>query len=418
MPATIKALGIKGMNNLPQTPGKLLDDNRFITPRIVLNADALDGGVVRKRKGFARLAYLANCHSLWAGSVMLCVADRYPATLCRVEGSQATPICEVPGPWAKLNYAEIDNLVYIGSHFWKGVYDLNKDAVRPWGLPLPPMPEISLVPEGDLPPGTYSLCYTTFEGNRLGGSGSLARVAWEAGTMGIELKNLPDNALCWITHANGGDLFLAQVSGNRITGPPTIKKLSTLGVCPPPGMVHFIHAFGRIWGACGKKVYYSDPFQYEWFRASNFLPFLEEIVMVAAVTDGLFVNSSKSTWFMEGTEPAKMRLRRVGDGAVPGTLTLAQVEGGGYEISRKLSQMPSPVWMGHNGFVVGTNNGHLVRLSESRVKLLPREKGAATAWVREGIPQIIVSLSGAPAIAESDQEMGEIRRNSGRLFKS
>jgi hypothetical protein len=108
MPATIKALGLKGMSNLPQAPGKLLDDNRFITPRIVLNADALDGGVVRKRKGYARLAYLANCHSLWAGSVMLCVAG---GVLYRVEGAQAWPLATLSGPQATLNYIEINNLV-------------------------------------------------------------------------------------------------------------------------------------------------------------------------------------------------------------------------------------------------------------------------------------------------------------------
>jgi hypothetical protein len=68
--------------------------------------------------------------------------------------------------------------------------------------------------------------------------------------------------------------------------------------------------------------------------------------------------------------------------------------------------------------VVGTNNGHLVRLSESRVKLLPRESGAAVAWMRNGYPQIIISMSGSPMIAEKDPEIGKIRRNSGRLFKS
>jgi hypothetical protein len=280
------------------------------------------------------------------------------------------------------------------------------------------MPEVSLVP-GDLPPGVYRVCYTTFDGDRLGGNGSLARVSWETGTMGIQLNNLPESAWCWMTHPNGGDLFLAQVSGNRIEGPsPTVRKLPTFGVCPPPGMVHFYHAFGRMWGACGRKVYYSDPFQYEWFRPSNFLPFLEEIGMVAPVADGLFINSLKNTWFAEGSEPSKMKLRHIGKGAIPGTLTYAEVEGGGYEVSRKLSHLPSPVWMSPTGIVVGTNTGHLVHMSESKVRLLPRESGAAAAWFRDGFPQIIVTMSGPPVTAEKDPEIGEIRRNSGRLFKS
>ena len=77
----------------------------------------------------------------------------------------------------------------------------------------------------------------------------------------------------------------------------------------------------------GKDLIYSDSFIYELLRPQNFKPFAEDIIMVAPVTDGLFVSSKASTWFLDGTDPAKMVLKRIGDGAVLGNLVYAEMPG-------------------------------------------------------------------------------------------
>jgi len=318
-----------------------------------------------------------------------------------------------------VNYLEINNLVYMSNPYWQGVYDLSQEAVRSWGVALPPAPDISLVP-GDLPPGKYSLCFTRVEDGRMSGNGPLAQVAWEGGAQGIRLNNLVPGYQCWITHAGGGKLFLAEVAGEVIISQaPQVKPLPTFMVTPPPCFTHFRQAFGRVWGCAGKHLYYSEPFQYEWFKAGNFIPFLEDLVMAAPVTNGLFVNSRTSTWFLEGTNPGEMSLRRIGGGAVPGTLVSAQlpgaVVGGGYEISRRSSQLPSPVWMSRNGLVVGTHTGHLVHLTEARLRINPRNQGAGFYQVKDGIPRVTTSLRGLPAKDEPDGDLRMIFHN-GRLF--
>lgn len=385
------------MNNFPRAAAKLLDDERQLTPQVILNADVTDGGVVVCRGGYRLTADLADCHSLWAGSVMLCVAQgaASPQALCQVEGAVSEELCEIPGLRAQVSYDEINGLIYASNPYWPGaIFDPLNDTVRSWGVPLAPAPDLSLV-EGDLPPGAYTLAYTNVVGGQLGGNGPLVQVAWEGMPRGIQLNNLPAGALCWITHPNGGNLFRAPVSGGVISViAPEMQPLPTFMVQPPPGFSHFVFAHGRVWGARARKVWYSDPHQYEWFRPRNYLPFLEEMVLLAPVTGGLFANSLKSTWFLEGTDPAKMSLQRVGDGAVPGTLIMAQVEGGGYEISRKLAQLPSPVWMSRGGIVVGTHSGHLVHLTEGKVRLQARPRGAGLYRLQEGIPQIIVSTHG------------------------
>ena len=240
-------------------------------------------------------------------------------------------------------------------------------------------------------------------GDRLGGNGPLTKIKWEGGAQGILLRNLPTGALCWITHPNGEKLFLAPLSGGVVSGQsPYMSPLPSFMVQPPPGFMHFIYAFGRIWGALGKKIYYSDPYQYEWFRPANFLPFLEDIVLVAPTTGGLFANSRKNTWYLEGTDPVKMDARRVGNGACAGTLTMVQVAAniaGGAQTSdifAQLSKMPTPVWMSSTGFVVGSHGGNLTYLTENRLNMQPRRLGASLYRLLNGIPQIITSLHGLP----------------------
>jgi hypothetical protein len=419
---TITAFGFNGMNNLVRPPGYLVDDKRRITPRFVLNADVLDGGAVQRRSGYTHINRLANCHSLWAGSVMLCVADNSPAALWRIEGTQATPLAEVSGPSAPLNYEEINNQVFISNPYWAAIYDLQADEIFTWGLPLPGLPETTLI-DGDLPPGRYSIAYTRVNGDRIGGNGPIRQVAWEGVTQGIQLHNLGADEVAWITQPNGGKLFLAGVDGmDRITGLPSVRPLESQGIIPPPGFSHFRQAHGRIWGANGHHLYYSEPGRYEWFRRGKYLPFLEDLVMVAPYAGGMYVHSRTSTWCLDGTDPAKMTSKRVGDGAVPGTLTYAPVPAGlaggavTSQVFANLSKMPTPVWLSPSGFVVGTHGGNLTNLTSSNVNISVRPQGAALTREVHGLPQIIVSMSGAP-VAE-DPEITEIRRNSGRLFKS
>jgi len=417
MTKPITAIGFKGMNNLPNAPGHFIDhDSKKIIPGIAMNVEVTDGGLLVRRGGFAKKITLAGVHSLWGGSVFLGVAA---GVLYHIEGVTARAIGAVTGPPARLQYVEIDNLIYMSNPYWKGVYEVLTGTVRPWGVALPAAPSISMT-TGDLPPGAYTLCYTQASGGRISGNGPLVQVSWEGGAQGIRLNNLPAGGQCWITHPNGQNLFLASVTSGVVTGQvPKAIPLPSLMVSPPPGFSDFCHAFGRIWGVYGKKVYYSGSFQYEWFRPANFFPFLEELVMVAPVNEGIFVNSLGSTWFLDGTEPGKMTVRRVGDGAIPGSLTMAtmpgSVVGGGYEISRLLSAMPSPVWMSKTGFCVGTHTGHLVHLTESRLKVNPRAQGASLAQIKNGIPQILTSLHGVKVKDDVDADLDAVFAN-GQIF--
>jgi hypothetical protein len=249
---------------------------------------------------------------------------------------------------------------------------------------------------------------------RLSGNGPLTQVVWEGGAHGVRFRNLPSDGQAWITQPNGQKLFLAALDGDTaIHQVPDAALLPSFMVTLPPKFAHFCQAFGRIWGANSNYLYYSEPFQYEWFKSENRLTFLEELIMVAPVENGLFVNSRNSTWFLDGGNPGEMSVNRIGDGAIPQSLVYAQmpgaVVGGGYEISRRLSQLPSPVWTGRNGIVVGTHSGHLVHLTEARLNFNPRSQGGAGLYyVKDGVPRIITTLWGVRLKPENDELLDQV----------
>jgi hypothetical protein len=392
--------GFTGMNNLKASGEHLPDDRGRVAPRIVLNADVMDDGRVIPRGGYqSQVASLTNCHSLWKGSVALCVADGSDGspTLHLFEGGAVQEICAVEGPTgAPMFYAEAEELVYLSNGYWKQIYQVIGGATMNWGLTLPPRP-LAVPCEGSLPPGRYAMCYTYYDGTRLGGAGPILEVAWDGGESGIELRNLPANAYFWLSHPDGDTMYLVTPTANQVTSPYYLQPLPTLGITTVPLLKHLALAHGRLWGVQGADLYYSEPFRYEWFKAANAERFRGDLSMVAPYHNGVFVSSLTDTWSIKGTNPEEWEVSRVGDGAVPGSLMYApNIAGGHLEIARKVFWMPSPVWMSPVGIVAGTNTGYLIHLTEERVKINVRAQGAGLSRMVNGQPQIIISMRGQP----------------------
>jgi len=416
MARQLVAYGFNGMSNLKKSPGYFLDDTKRATPQVVLNADVFDDGAVVLRGCYRKLINLPGAHSLWGESPNLCVATGAAGSpsLFRVEAVSARELCQVSGPdRARMDFAEVDGRVYAANGYWQGVYDLGQDLVHGWGLSLPLAPDITQV-EGDLPPGIYKLCYTRFEAlNRVGGNGPVAEISWVGGTAGIQLTDLPDDVLVWITQPNGAEFYLALVVAGKITTPYYTQPLPTFGVEPPPPLTSLAFAHGRVWGASGKKVCYSDEFMYENFRSGGYFPFLEDITLIAPVNEGLFISSFDNTWFLKGTVPAKMTLEDVGGGAIPGTLTWTMMEGGAYE--PKQSRTLCPVWMSPQGAIIGKHNGHLIHITENRLKINAMSRGAGFRRLLQGvIQQTVISLYGSTK-GDFDADLHDIFER-GRIY--
>ena len=396
----ISAVGITGMSNIFDTPAKLVDPKSgLITPALVLNADVLEGNAV-PRGGYVKRITLTRPHSLWSnGQTMLCVAEGATAAqaLYLVGVDTATELESLPGIVTPMSYVHHEDVIYYSSAYWRGIYDLRTASVRRWGIDLPAAPIVSLT-DGNLVPGHYRLCYTALSNGAISGNGPILDVAWDSGNRGLLLENYPAGAAVWLTHPNGGELFLGTVDANNVIDSfYGAQKLPTLDVIPPPNLQWICFAFGRIWGASGKYLYYSEAFRPDAFKKGNFFKMPEDITLIAPISDGLFVGTRKRITFLDGKDPKKMSaVREIPAGAVPGSLSYGLVSGGGYQVSRKLSQIEAAIWNTSSGIVMGVQGGHVLFLTDGVNKLYPRQNGATLVRDQAGHQQIITTAYGIP----------------------
>lgn len=410
MATGIKGIGIRGMNNVQQSDSHFIDQHGIVTPKVILNADVLFDNTVVKRDGQTKLIDLQDAHSLWAGSVMLCV-DK--GKLYRLEGSQKIELCAVEGPQSQMNYIEIGNLIYMSNQYWTGIYNLLTDEVRDWGIENPLVQPKATLTNGNLPPGRYSLCYTKVrEDGLISGNGPILKIEFEGIEKGIELLNYSSEYLCWITDTDEGDFFQAKVESNKITGIYFNQPLLSLLCRPPQPMSVMEHTFGRIWGVVGKNLYYNQPPCYEWFKDANCFPFIEEPHTIAPVKECIFINSMHHTWVLIGTDPEKMVMQRIGNGAVPGSLSYGEVQQSGQEILTWRHKTQCPVWLSDKGFVAGTQNARLTNLTEEILNISLGQKAAALYRIINGEPQFIVSM---PALGNGDAMLNAIFKE-GEIF--
>jgi len=425
----VMAYGFHGMNNLPEPPAPLIDRERHITPHFMVNCDVHDTGIVKRAQGYELMASLINLHSL-AGecanpelslSVMMGVINGVLSVI-EPESGIIIPLAQVGD--AAMNYAQINNWIYLSSAVYNGIYDTISGGIGPWGVPMPGVgPDVSLCP-GNMPPGKYDLCYTRVNQWGQSGNGPVIQIEFEDQAAGLQLNNLEEDFLCWITQVNGGPLFQAEVSllGQVTSQVPNFNPLRSLNIMPPPPFVHFCFAHGRMWGVAGRNLYFSEPNEYGdfgWF-SRKYTPFLEDLVLVATFTEGVYVNSLNHTWVLRGTEPNKMKIEQVGEGAIPGTLcwaqTPAKLAGGAVPTQEfaEFSMMPTPLWRSKKGFVIGTHGGHLILITERRLRLSDRQQGASLWRWNNGIPQVITTTWGTTP--NPDREAEAIFQK-GRLFR-
>lgn len=395
----IRAIGFRGMNNLTRSPALLVDKQTgLITPSMILNADVIENELV-SRRGYRKVISLTGAHSLWSeGDLMFCVAQGSSTNqaLYRLGPQSATEIASLPDVKVPMSYVKVDSAVYLSSKLWKGIYDTQTLLVRDWGIDLPGAPVASLA-EGSLVPGHYKLCYAFYRNGLLSGNGPIVDVSWDSGNRGIRMESRPADAVVWITHPNSGDFVLGTVSNEVITELYSVQKLPTESMIPPPLLQWICFAFGRIWGAVGASLYYSEPFRYDLFKASNVFRMTDDITLIAPVDDGIFIGTSKSTIFLDGRDPGKMHIARsVPTGAIPGSLSYGMVAGGGYQVSRKLSQIPTAIWLTEAGIVMGVQGGHVLFLTDGTNRLYPRSNGATFTGPNAGLQQTIATCYGVP----------------------
>ena len=371
-----------GMNNVNPT----FVSKEGVIPKILLNATTDESGSLSKRDGITSFLTLSDAHSLKAfESCMLCAAQ---GKLYNISTGTAVQLSTIDGPSDEYNghidYVLCNDKIYISNAFWKTVLDPSTNTTSSWGISLPPGP--MLIPStGNLPAGTYNVCFTNVSGGLISGNGPIQSITLSTAG-GIEILNRPLNALVWCTDKNE-PIFYRVGATDKILSLSTTEPLSTFMCSPPPNMKNLCYAFGRIWGSIGSIVYYSEPYRLDLFNLNtNKFKFNSDVTIIAKVPTGMFIGTDEETLFLAGTEPDKMEETHAGAGSVKGTLEycnnmpyLADILGTSEKVFPNV-----PVWRTHEGIVAGNITGRTFNLTKDKLRLGKVTRGASLHHQLEG----------------------------------
>ena len=405
----IKIDGFTGMSNI-EDAGELFVKKGIVRPRIILNSDVTRSGNLKKRDGYTQVAALTTPHSLWAGATcMLCVSE---GVLYQIEGDTATSRGTITND--PLFYAEVGDLVYLSSKSYNGIFDPDTGTIADWGIDLPNGPMLTST-SGNLDAGTYHVCLTTKSGTEISGNGPIAQIIL-ASEGGISISNRGADDIVWCTDPNG-DTFYRVGKVDTVVNIPTVEPLPSLFCYPPPYLSNLVHAFGRMWGSVGNKLYYSEPFKWAWFKKGTaFFEFATDITMVAKTKTGIFTGCEDRTHCLLGTKPEEMQNLDVGAGAIPGTLAYCNniIELGDTISPPEKKHESVPVWVSEEGIVAGNPVGRLFSLSQGKVKFSPGKEGASLYRQKNGDFQYLTSFYKGPdedSVGMSDEATVTVMRN-------
>jgi len=160
-------------------------------------------------------------------------------------------------------------------------------------------------------------------------------------------------------------------------GPTTHRQFSA----PPTGTILEVYN-GTMFIVVKNVLWYSERFGMNLFDlARNFIWFEDDITMVVAVKDGLYVSTTKKVVFLQGSYPDEFKQFHVSDQpAVPGTavkVNAEDVESGNVSAFKSSMSGKGVIWTTLSGIYFGHEGGESKCLTGNRIKLPSVSSGCA-----------------------------------------
>ncbi len=166
----------------------------------------------------------------------------------------------------------------------------------------------------------------------------------------------------------------------------------------PPQASAMVYYNGRIYIAAGKMLWATVFQQYHHVdKTRGFIQFEDDITMVLAVSDGLYVGTRSGVYFMQGGSFEKLQRRRVMDSGV--------LSGSGIPIPAELANPPqegidkdepmsvSAAFFTTNGFCVGQESGKCTNLTEGNFFFPTSLRATAFFRRQDGMNHYVVCLA-------------------------
>lgn len=210
--------------------------------------------------------------------------------------------------------------------------------------------------------------------------------------------------------------WLSPVVNPTATLPPTKGKF----ISAPPMATALTYWNGRIYMASEDTVWATELYLYNYVdKTKNFLHFEAPVTMLATVTDGLYVGTRDSVWFLSGPFNEMRRIPIMNYGVMP----RSSVEVPAELIKPQINQDPqSPIrnavlFLTKTGLCAGFDGGVIYNLTQAEV-LFPDAISAAPMFRRQdGVNSyVVVANSGGTPSANTrigDYVEAELRRFTG-----
>lgn len=382
----------RGVNNrLPPDRLRPLGDREagVFVPDAV-NVDLTDAGTFQRRPGATRVGDDTNCRGLFSAG-----EHGYYATGDQLKmldpGGSSRQIATLPSSYTPVAFTKTPRGVVMSDNY--GLHLLRGPNISPLAPPAPlsvPTP-IVVADAGGLEAGAYGFLFMAVDADGVRSRPTFPTyVQTQAGAAVSVVLQAHDLDLLVFVSAPNGEVFYHQgtipagqtsfaVTRHQPAGEPFVYRV--LERTPPGGVMGYFK--GRLLSASGPMLYYSEPFSLGLYRPDrNFISFDEPVTLLASIDEGLWVCTTRDTFFLAGDDVAKAPVRQEASfGATPGTL--AQVP-----------QSQDWMWATPRG-PVRTKGAQLSLLQDEQIAYAPAESGAALVREENGLRSFVTVLAGA-----------------------
>lgn len=358
--------------------------------RRAVNADVLDSGRMKRRKGSTQALSASGSHSLWADGTQAYFILANQLRKFMVNGTSSV-IGEFLAGVNKVSYHSVNGCIYMTCKTARA--RMLNGTLSSWGIEVPSSPPTMAASAGILTAGTYFACLTyLLADGRESGASLLSTITLpvDGGITTLSMPNPVDANVTkkrlYLSHSDGDVLYMAAEVGRMdqfvsCGTEPAGAQLRTAYLSPPPMGKELEYYNGRIFivdAADPSIVWFTEALDYDHVNLlKNYYQFAAPVSVIAAVGDGLYVCSDQ-TYFISGAgSPDAARRIILEFGAIEGSAS-------------SLPNSADAIWMSVHGPVIGKDGGVVELIAEKIIAAADMTNAASMVREKDGLRQFVV----------------------------
>lgn len=376
-----------GINNR-QPVDRIRETDAGMPVRDAVNVDLSASGTFQRRPGYEQVITMANCRDLREvkGGALFASGDR----LYRFDGTTTTEVATLASPFARVAYADSPLGTIWSDGFTLNIYSGTSKKLTP-AVPNP-VPVASASVLGSLTAGTYGVFFTSIRSDGQQSAPTFPQYITvpSNGSIQVSASGHTERIAVFITAVDGemfyreGSIEVGQTSAvfpvlSGAGQPIRYEPISDL----PPGQILAVDS-GRLLSADGPYLFYSLPWNMGLYRpAKDFIPFPEDITLIAPSEGGVYLCTTSKTYWLPGGDISKADLSDIAPyGAIKGTLS---------EVPNSLDLM----WFSPRGPVRASPGGQIALVQDQQIAFSADTQAQGAAMYREqnGLRQFVAALT-------------------------